>query len=278
MFQDTISQRCHKDRGKKTDSNIFVEEPDTFIIPGQPVQQILCESQPTEKPVKSLPHIPSELKENIEDTSDKPFHPPPIPPKTYVKIQPQQTHKSYCKVSTSGYVRVKKTVQEVVVQVEPRQHVKQREKGVWFHSNVKFPNEVEPPPLPKRDDIDVHPGSVNRDVSSETSPPDSSASIQGLTQSREELEATQAEGMESTPADEGGGGGGEFEVAIVTEEGVTIGEMTSGTSYDPVPDCGEIKKHCEGTSENISLSDSQNITTVTHPCFTSESVELLSTQ
>lgn len=274
VFQDTTTkQQSRQERGRKTNSNIFVEEPDTFIVPGQPVQHPRRERTPEDIPLKPPFSTPPMLEGVDDSTPIKPLPPPPpIPPKTYIKIKfdtehtPKQSNNS-SNSSTSGAPRVEPGVREVVVEVEPKQSNIERAKGVRFHTNVKFPVEDEPPPLPSRDHVDSEEvGLVRNAIMIETTGPISAISIEDTTRSRRDLKIPLANKKES---EKDTTGTGEFKVAIVTKEGIRVGEMIPSPSSSPVTSLDETRtQHSDITSDDVFLSNDQ---IVSLPNKTSES-------
>ena len=115
-------------RTQNTNSNIFIEEPDVFIMPpGQRRKKSLPESPPL-KPPAVLPFEEVELK------------PPTVPPRTYIKLKFDNEPSADEEVGTPLDV--------IVHVVEPKQSNIERAKGVRFHHDVKFT--LDPPPIPQR--------------------------------------------------------------------------------------------------------------------------------
>lgn len=126
--------RVHHNPRRQTNSNIFVEEPDVFIIPGQRKKRPPRANTPDSPPLK--PPVPLTLDKT----------PPPIPPKTYVKVQIESKAEAKDTEVTSDTA----PVEEVEVQTEPKQSNIERAKIVRFHPDVKIPIEGDPPPIPVR--------------------------------------------------------------------------------------------------------------------------------
>lgn len=273
MFQGTTTQQRYHERGRKTNSNIFVEEPDIFIIPGQPVKRPPRERSPEDIPLKPPPPAPPTLEgEAIEETTKLLPPPPPIPPKTYIKIKfetKQPNHNSNGNASDAVGAEPE-GVHEVVVQVEPKQSNVERARIVQFHSNVKFPEEEEPPPLPMRDHVESEAVDVIRNITMETNGPILGISIEDSTRGRRELKIPLA----SREVEREEARRGEIEVAIVTKEGVRVGEMIPSPSSSPVADHEERIQYHSETSDDVFLSDDKIVCLQSEtcvPCPTSES-------
>lgn len=128
-------------------SNIFVEEPDVFLMPGHRAAPSAPAKTPDSPPLKapaplkisrspppkSLPFKPLSLMVPMDTTGPK--TPPPVPPKTYVTAEEAAVYE------TAG-------VTVTTEAVEPKQSNVERAKIVHFHPDVKM--EDSPPPLPQR--------------------------------------------------------------------------------------------------------------------------------
>ncbi len=108
-----------------------------FIVPGQRQNRSSDlapeDSSPPLKPPAPLPMGEEEMDLKV---------PPPVPPKTYAKMDFDGSPASKPKMATEPV--------EVIVQVEPKQSNIERVKAVKFHADVKVPIEDDPPPVPVR--------------------------------------------------------------------------------------------------------------------------------
>ena len=265
VFQDTITpQHSRQERERKTNSNIFIEEPDKYIIPGgQPVQHVPRVRTPDEIPLKEIPMKSSSDTPSTDGETVQLLPAPPIPPKTYIKVKFEETDCSQKQPNTdvsdnSGEADTKAS--EVLVQVELKQNTTERGKGVRFHSDVKFPNEVEPPRLPTRDHVDsdavvAGSDSITMDTITEGTNP---------TQSRNGLKIAVSD-IQDRP-EEGG-----VEIAIVNKDGVVVGEMVCTSSTNPVADDNNmIQTTSDDFPSDVEIFPCPSNTELTDLCSSSE--------
>lgn len=182
-----------QDRARKTNSNIFVEEPDVFIMPNGTRCAPPRERTPEVIPFKPLLPLPQS-----DDQPLKPLlPPPPIPPKTYVQLKfdekvdlapPKKANNPHLNVEASAAL------------LEAKQSNVDSAKTVKFRSDVKFP--ADPPPLPSR-------GGSKVGVTKESNKTRPSSGMFGATTARSRHE----------DADPG--------IVIVTKDGTRIGEVIS---------------------------------------------------
>lgn len=189
-------------RQQKTDSNIYEEEPEVFIMPGQRSRrrEKTPESPPLKPPVPMFP--------DTEDDSPVLKPPPPVPPKTYINIKAKTTPPATPPPAPA-----------------PKQsNTEHATKGVKFSADVKFPEE--PPPIPWRDY-----GNRNTSESADTALGTEELTASGgaevtvmetiamETASREESvcsEGTEDSGVQSD---------GDVVVVIMDKKGTQIGEL-----------------------------------------------------
>ncbi len=247
---------------RQTNSNIFIEEPDIFIIPGQVKKP--REKTPDSPPLKKPPTpLPIDEPETVGIRA-----PPPIPPKTYAKLVFPGGKGGDSPSTAKGGSGGEKTLSSkpasklpdqqvgvvVVVQTElkllepklearePKQSNVEREKGVRFHPDTKCP--ALPPPLPARERGQSSSPTTTTSTQKKANTKDDIIKIARETKTPVTTASTAPVSMTTTADSSSKGGSLDEIVAIVDENGVLVGELVpSPVDKEPPPVSSQLHQH-----------------------------------
>ena len=243
--------------------NFFVEEKESFSMPPLkpppsciPVDSVNLENPPT-IPLKAPRTIP------LEDEPPLQKPPPPIPPKTYMKLTLGQVP-----VPTATNVVTETDIVMETQVIMDRECRETKSKGVKFHSDVKFPNEIDPPPIPRRGEVRDSPTVAMEEdavaMGIETVPKESDiissetptvAMVGSATDSdRSSLKTPETE---STDDDNRMSEERVEEVAILDASGVRVGEII----HSPMEEEGGVSARVLHSDSPLQLTDTPSTTT-----------------